>query len=135
MISWCSKKQELFALSTSKVEYSVVTAATCQAVWLRRLLLYLKQKQSDATEILCDNRSAIAMTKNPTFRSRTKHINIHYHFIWSYVSIGEIVLKACDTTEQVTDIFLRSSFCNHSMNSSKCSLGVCNFEARGSVEK
>lgn len=44
VISWCSKEQEVFALSTSEVEYSAATAAACRAVWLRRLLLDLKQK-------------------------------------------------------------------------------------------
>jgi len=134
VISWCSKKQEVVALSTSEAEYIAVTTATCQAIWLRRLLSDLKQKQSGATEIFCDNRSAIAMTKNPTFHSRTKHIDIRYHFIQSCVSAGEIVLKTCDTTEQVADIFTKSlPQAQHEFL--KTQLGVCDFESRGSVEK
>jgi len=99
VISWCSKKQEVVALSTSEAEYIAATAATCQVIWLRRLLSDLKQKQSGATKIFGDNRSSIAMTKNPTFHSRSKHIDIRYHFIQTCVSSGQIVLKAYDTIE------------------------------------
>jgi len=108
VISWSSKKQEVLALSTSEAEYITATSSAYQAVWLRRLLSDFNQKQARATEIFCDNGSTIAMTKNPTFHSRTKHIDIHYHFIRSLVSFGKIRLKACDTTEQLVDIFTKS---------------------------
>ena len=108
VISWRSKKQEVVALSTLETEYIAATSSAWQAVWLRRLLSYFNQKQTGATEIFCDNRSTIAMTKNPAFSSRTKHIDICYHFIRSLVSAGKISLKACDTTEQVADIFTKS---------------------------
>lgn len=87
-ISWSSKKQEVVALSTSEAEYIAATLAACQAVWLRRLVADCDQKQADATEIFCDNRSAIAMSKKPAFHSRTKHIDIRYHYIRSLVSTG-----------------------------------------------
>jgi len=96
------------ALSTSKAEYIAATSAACQAVWLRRLVADFNQKPTGATEIFCDNISAIAMTKKPAFHSRTKHIDIRYHYIRGLVSTGEITLKSCDTNEQATDIFTKS---------------------------
>ncbi|XP_052172284.1 uncharacterized protein LOC127788212 [Diospyros lotus] len=81
-ISWSSKKQEIVTLSSSKAEYVAATALACQAVWLIRLLTnLLDQEQAATTEIFCDNRATIAMIKNPTFHSRTKHIDIRYHYI------------------------------------------------------
>ena len=47
----------------------VVTFAVCQAVWLDRMLRELKYEQKGLTKILCDNKSAIALTKNPMFHS------------------------------------------------------------------
>lgn len=44
-ISWSSKKQDVVALSSSKAEYVVVTSATCQAVWLRKLLVDIEHEQ------------------------------------------------------------------------------------------
>ncbi|GJR77080.1 retrovirus-related pol polyprotein from transposon TNT 1-94 [Tanacetum coccineum] len=80
-ISWSSKKQEVVALSSGEAEYIAVTSAACQAVWLRRLLNDLHKEQQGSTIILCDNKATIAMTKNPAFHNRTKHIDIRYHFI------------------------------------------------------
>lgn len=80
-ISWSSKKQVMTALSSSEAEYVVVRSSACKALWLIRLLEDLGQPQEGATKKLCDNRAAIAMTKNPTFHGRTKHIDMHHHFI------------------------------------------------------
>ena len=37
-ISWAFKKQPIVALSTAEAEYVVATSATCQSVWMRRML-------------------------------------------------------------------------------------------------
>ncbi|KAF3658080.1 hypothetical protein FXO37_14598 [Capsicum annuum] len=134
IISWRSKKQEVVALSTSEAEYIAPTSVPCQAVWLKRLVVDFNQKPAGATEIFCDNRSFIVMTKKPSFHSRTKHINIRYHYIQNLVSTREITLKSCDTNEQAADIFTKSlSQAKHEFF--KGQLGVCIFESRESVEK
>ncbi|URE13018.1 Retrotransposon protein [Musa troglodytarum] len=107
VISWSSKKQATTALSTSEAEYVATTSAACQAIWLRRLLKDLHQEQMEATELFCDNKATIAMTKNPTFHGRTKHIEIRYHFIRDLVASGAIAIKYCGTDEQVTDILTK----------------------------
>ncbi|XP_047268890.1 LRR receptor-like serine/threonine-protein kinase EFR [Capsicum annuum] len=90
-ISWSSKKQDVVALSSSKAEYVAVTSAACQAIWLQRLLIDIFYRQKDATKIFCDNKATIAMTKNPSFHSRTKHIDIRYHFIRDLTAKGDRV--------------------------------------------
>ena len=132
-ISWSSKKQEVVALSSGEAEYIVVTLAVCQAVWLRRLLSDLHKEQQGSTLIFCDNKATIAMTKNPAFHNRTKHIDIRYHFIRSLAARGEIVLKFCGTKEQVADVLTKSiSNAQHAYLRKR--LGVCSFESRGDVE-
>eukprot|EP00253_Pinus_taeda_P023909 PITA_23909 len=91
-ISWASKKQPVVSLSTTEAEYVATTAATCQAVWLRRVLRDLCHEQENGTTIYCDNSSAIALSKNSVFHKRTKHINTKFHFIRELVNNGEIVL-------------------------------------------
>ena len=132
-ISWSSKKQEVVAFSSSEVEYIVVASAACQPVWLRRLLTNLHNAEQEATVVFCDNKATIAMTKNPAFYSGTKHIDIHYHFIWSLVLKREITLKFYGTNEQAADI-LTKSLPQAKHNYLRLKLGVCNFEARGGVE-
>jgi len=58
-VTWSSKKQATTTLSTSEAEYIAATSATCQAVWLRRVLADLQQVQKGATEIFCDNKKTI----------------------------------------------------------------------------
>eukprot|EP00253_Pinus_taeda_P030395 PITA_30395 len=66
-ISWASKKQPVVALSIAEAEYVAATAATCQAVWLRRVLRDLCHEQENGTTIYCDNSSIIALSKNSVF--------------------------------------------------------------------
>ena len=81
---------------------------TNQTIWLRRILEDMGERQNDPTEIFCDNKSAIAMTKNPVHHSRTKHIEIKYHFVREATGKGEIELKYCNTKEQAADIFTKA---------------------------
>ncbi|KAF2303067.1 hypothetical protein GH714_013211 [Hevea brasiliensis] len=133
VITWSSKKQATVALSTSEVEYITTTSAACQTIWLRRLLADLQQEQKGATEIFCDNKTTISMTKNPTFHSRTKHIELRHHFICDLIAKEEIILKYCSTNEQLADILTKAlskeKFCYF-----RGFLGVCNFESKGSIE-
>eukprot|EP00253_Pinus_taeda_P005140 PITA_05140 len=106
-ISWASKKQPIVALSTAEAEYVAAIAATCQAVWMRRMLRSLGQEQAKGTVIFCDNRSAIALSKNSVFHKRTKHIDTRFHYIKELVNNGEIILKHYKTEEQVVDILTK----------------------------
>ncbi|KAK4387925.1 Retrovirus-related Pol polyprotein from transposon RE2 [Sesamum angolense] len=79
IFSWASKKQATVAQSSAEAEYIAAAATSNQAIWLRRILEDIGEKQEEPTTIYCDNKSAIAITKNPVQHSRTKHIDIKYH--------------------------------------------------------
>ncbi|XP_059281755.1 secreted RxLR effector protein 161-like [Lycium ferocissimum] len=132
-ITWSSEKQVTTTLSSSEAEYVAATSAACQCIWLRRILADLYQKQEKATDIFCDNKSSIAMTKNPAFHGRTKHIDSCFHFIRELVEKEDIILKFCNTNEQVVDILTKAlPYQNHVYFRSL--LGVSEFESRGNVE-
>ena len=80
-VTWRSKKQGCVALSTVEAEYNALSSAVQESVWLRRLTSELGSPLKQAITIYEDNQSAIAMTKNPQFHGRAKHIDIKYHFI------------------------------------------------------
>ena len=65
VFSWVSSKQDVVAQSTAESEYIAAAAAANQAIWLRKVLADLSQVQSCATIIQVDNKSAIAIAKNP----------------------------------------------------------------------
>ena len=59
MTSWCSRKQKSVALSSAKVEYMVTSTTSCEAIWLRKLLVNLLRRRMEATRIMCGKFQAI----------------------------------------------------------------------------
>ena len=66
-ITWCSQKQDTVALSSCEAEFMAATAAACQAIWLQDLLGEIMNKAQEKVVLKVDNKSAIALTKNPVF--------------------------------------------------------------------
>jgi hypothetical protein len=102
-ISWRSKRQQAVALSTCEAEYMAQTQATKEAIWLRNLMQGFQGKQLATTVLYGDNQGAIAMTKNPQFHGRTKHIDIQHHYVRERVATGEVEWKHVPTAQQVAD--------------------------------
>ena len=67
------------ALSTTKFEYMAATHASKEAIWLQILCSGIGLVQ-EAIRIECDSQSAIFLAKNPAYHSKTKHIDVQYHF-------------------------------------------------------
>jgi hypothetical protein len=57
--------------------------------------------------LLCDNESAIRMADNPVKHSRTKHIDIWYHFLRDHQQRGDIEIAYVSTKEQLAYIFTK----------------------------
>ncbi len=58
--------------------------------------------------IYCDNISSILLVNNPVYHARTKHIEVHYHFITEKILEKEIDLIHVNTKDQVVDIFTKA---------------------------
>jgi hypothetical protein len=58
--------------------------------------------------IYCDNISSILLANNPVYQARTKHIEVHYHFIREKFIAKEIDLIHVSTEDQVVDIFTKA---------------------------
>jgi hypothetical protein len=107
MISWQSRKQSSIALSTAEAEYIAACSASCEAIWLRKLLTGLFDLEMEATTILCDNQICIKMTENSVFHEKSKHIEIRYHYIRNMVQRGAVKLQYVSTDEQVADVLTK----------------------------
>ncbi len=105
-ISWLSKKQAVVALSTSEAEYIALSSAAQEAVWLQKLLLELQMPIQPIT-VMEDNQGAIALAKNPIAHSRTKHIDIRFHFVREAQEEELIKIKYCPTEEMVADLLTK----------------------------
>jgi hypothetical protein len=80
----------LTAQSSCEAEYIAAGAAACQGPWISRLLGDLSGRKPAKFKLLVDNKSAIALCKNPVYHERTKHIDIKYHFIRSCYEEGQL---------------------------------------------
>ena len=61
----------------------------------------------DTMVVYCDNSSAINISKNPVQHSKTKYIEIRYHFIRDLVERTIVSLEYISTERQNADIFTK----------------------------
>ena len=105
-VSWISKKQAVVALSTSEAEYVALSMAAQEAAWLQKLFSDLKIPKQPIV-IMEDNQGAIALARNPISHSRSKHIDLRFHFIREAAQEGMIDIVYCPTSEMVADLFTK----------------------------
>lgn len=104
MVSWCSRKQKSIALSSTEAEYMTTNTATCETIWIQKLLVSLFRQMMEATNVYCNNQSCIKLSQDPVFHDRSKHFNI----IRDCVQRGAVQLQYVPTKEQVADILTKS---------------------------
>ena len=96
------------ALSSTESKYMALAKASAEAIWLRKLLHELGFPQANPTIIYSDSQSAIALSENPKFHSRSKHVDTQYHFTREKVLTQEIQLQYVQTANMTANIFTKS---------------------------
>ncbi|GKC93975.1 putative ribonuclease H-like domain-containing protein, partial [Tanacetum coccineum] len=106
LISWQCKKQTIVANSTTKAEY--VAAANCcgQVLWIQNQMMDYGFNFMN-TKIHIDNESTISVIKNPVAHSRTKHIEIRFHFIRDCYEKRLIEVIKIHTDSNVADLLTK----------------------------
>nr|GEV84327.1 hypothetical protein [Tanacetum cinerariifolium] len=107
LIRWSSKKQDCTAMSTAEAEYVSLSACCAQVIWMRTQLLDYGYRYNRIL-MYCDSRSAIAISCNLVQHSKTKHIDIQYHFIKEHVEKGTVELYFVGTEYQLADLFTKA---------------------------
>nr|GEW74251.1 copia protein [Tanacetum cinerariifolium] len=107
LVSWSSKKQDCTSISFAEAEYMSLSACCAQVLWMRTQLtdygFYF-----DKIPMYCNSKAAIAISYNPVQHSRTKHIDVRYHFIKENVKNGIIELLFVGTEYQLADLFTKA---------------------------
>nr|GFC18381.1 hypothetical protein [Tanacetum cinerariifolium] len=88
-------------------EYVAVSSCCAQVLWMRTQLTDYGFFY-DKVPIYCDSKSAIAISCNPVQHTRTKHIDVRYHYIKDHVEKGTIELYFGGTEYQLADLFTKS---------------------------
>ena len=94
------------SLSTAEAEYIAVGSCCSQLLWMKKVLADYEISQ-DTMVVYCDNSSAIGISKNPVQHSKTKHIEIRYHFISDLVERKIVCLEYIPTECQNANIFTK----------------------------
>ncbi|GJS07538.1 retrovirus-related pol polyprotein from transposon TNT 1-94 [Tanacetum coccineum] len=89
LVSWSSKRQKSAAISSTKAEYIAMSGCCAQILWMRSQLTDYGLG-FNKIPMYCDNKSAIALCCNNVQHSRSKHIDIRFHFIKEQVENGRI---------------------------------------------
>ncbi|GJT67337.1 hypothetical protein Tco_1018817 [Tanacetum coccineum] len=106
LTSWFSKKQTALAISTTEAEYVSARKACQQALWMKQALIDYDVRLDDVP-IMCDNKGAIDLSKNPVQHSRTKHIEIRHHFLRDNVQKGHISIEKVSSADNIADILTK----------------------------
>ncbi|KAJ9544026.1 hypothetical protein OSB04_023733 [Centaurea solstitialis] len=107
LVSWQCKKQTTVSQSTTEAEYIAASQCCSQVLWIQNQmqdygLSFLQ------TPIYIDNNSALSIVNNPVKHSKTKHIEIKYHFIRDCNEKKIIQVLKVHTDDQYADLFTKA---------------------------
>ncbi|KAI5354358.1 hypothetical protein L3X38_007253 [Prunus dulcis] len=106
-ISWQSKKQGSVSRSSTEAEYRALANTTADLAWIRQVLKDLKLYLPDPPIAYCDSLSALALSSNPVYHSRIKHLDIDFHFVRERVQKKDLLVQYVSTDEQLADVFTK----------------------------
>ncbi|WVZ75732.1 hypothetical protein U9M48_023765 [Paspalum notatum var. saurae] len=106
LVSWSSHKQASVSLSTTEAEYIAAASCCSQLLWTKATLSDFGLRFGKIP-LLVDSTSAISVAKNPVLHSRTKHIDVRFHFLRDHYEKGDIDLIHVVSANQLADIFTK----------------------------
>lgn len=105
-VCWSSKRQPTVAASTTEAEYMAASAAAKEALWLRKLLADLGEPVATVF-VSCDSQGALSLLHNPVLSERSKHIDVHHHFVRERVALGQVDYKYVSTAAMAADMLTK----------------------------
>ncbi|XP_048427896.1 uncharacterized mitochondrial protein AtMg00810-like [Pyrus x bretschneideri] len=106
LVSWSSKKQKTVSRSSTEAEYRQLAYTAAKLSWFRSLFKDLHLHLL-LPHIWCDNVSSIALASNPVFHSRTKHLEVDYHYVREKVVRKQLLIHFICSQDQLADLFTK----------------------------
>ena len=109
-VTWASKKQRTIASSTTEAEYVSMCQASKNIVWATRFIKELhleKALNNSPIQLLGDNQGALGLIENPEHHSRTKHIDVQYHYVREVTDDGLISIGYVPTSDMIADVLTK----------------------------
>ncbi|KAI5411708.1 hypothetical protein KIW84_056689 [Lathyrus oleraceus] len=107
VVFWQLKLQKCIALSTTEAEFIAITEACKEMLWMKQFLHELGQEQHKYV-VHCDSQSAIHLSKNSSFHSRSKHIDVRYHWIRDMLDSKQLQLEKIHIDDNCSDMITKS---------------------------
>nr|GFA82157.1 hypothetical protein [Tanacetum cinerariifolium] len=107
LVRWSSKRQKSDAISSMEVEYIAFSGCCAQVIWMRSPLTDYGLG-FNKIPMYCDNKSAIALCYNNVQHSRSKPIDIIFHFIKEQVENEVVELYFVNMEYHLADIFTKA---------------------------
>ena len=108
LISWKTRKQNVVSLSSCEAEYTALSFAIKEGLYLSQLFADLYSGEKSRFDLYVDNQGAINLANNPVYHQRTKHISIKYHFIRHEIKQGNVKLLYIESKNNIADIFTKA---------------------------
>ena len=103
-----SKRQKVIAMSSMESEFMAATEAAKCSKWLRRLLSGFGMETTKPVPLLEDNQATIYLSKHPSLNgSRSRHMEIRWHWLQQAVADGEVELVYIPTAGQSADVLTK----------------------------
>ncbi|XP_061336883.1 uncharacterized mitochondrial protein AtMg00810-like [Gastrolobium bilobum] len=103
LVTWSSKKQHVVSRSSTEAEYRCLAATVAELTWIQPLLSELRITIPRPPTIYCDNMSAVLLTANPFFHSRTKNFELDLHFVREKVLAKQMSVHHVPASDQLAD--------------------------------
>lgn len=106
-VAWLTRKQQTVALSSTEAEFVALCTATCEGIWMRRLLADLGVVIKESVVYYEDNQSCMRVAEEPRDSRRMKHVDIKFNFIRELVQRGDMVIKYIPSERQLADVMTK----------------------------
>lgn len=107
-ISWQTKKQPTVAQSTAEAEYTALSFATKEALWLKQLTEETIGGADTVIQMYCDNKGAVDLAQNNNISEKTKHIDIKVKFVHFEIERKNIAVTHVSTNDMLADVFTKA---------------------------
>ncbi|GKC84745.1 ribonuclease H-like domain-containing protein [Tanacetum coccineum] len=108
LVSWKNKKHATLSRSSTETEYRSMAAATCEVMWIVKIMNDLNVNNLISADLYCDNKFAIQIVANLVMHEKIKHFDIDVHLVREKVALGLIKTVKVDSKENVADILTKA---------------------------
>jgi hypothetical protein len=106
-VSWCCRKQDCVALSSTEAEFIALSEACQEAGWIKNLLSDMGIELKKPMKIFEDNQSVLKLIKEENLSKRTKHIETKKYFVKDYVEKKIVACEYCPTEVMIADLLTK----------------------------